>query len=415
MELGEYIDELNASCLNPDSSNLSSHWQLLYGPSYPGLAGTVVLILLFLAGIPLNVYIIIAVTYKRLYVQPTYLLLLNLGFIDLLTCLVPMLFGIVTGLRGEISFGSTDYVRCQVCKIVAVFVLLTILQSFNIALLSLERLVFFVSPLRYQTSLTARRTALALAGIWLLGAALTIPPLLGYGDLAFAMWCGYVFLHSDHTRKSFVYFCVCAILGASLVLFLVFSNLWIAGIALKSMKRVRGLRVRPNRVIPVQSSSFVRGNDKNARKAAFRRKMSRDIARRQLRFFQVFGSIMMVNFATLIPAIALVVMATITRAVPGEFIAFVQVTLMSQVILHPVLETSITPELRRIVISHCQVCPAKLLDTKVGGVLCRSWQRLSKCCSAELWSKALEKKLVDMEAFEMDGSSNSGLTLHSTQ
>lgn len=396
-EIVDFLVETNTSCYEA-GSNLSSHWKVFQQPSYAGYQATIPLMLIFVTGLPLNLYIIIAILYKRLYTQPTYLLLLNLGIVDLFACFIPILFAIITGLRGEISFGESDYIRCQVCKLIGGYVLVINLQSFSICLLSLERLIFFVSPLRYRNSITSRRTGVALVIIWLLSIALTIPPLYGYGDLAFAMWCGYIFLTPPHASRSLIYLCVCAVYGAAEVVFLVLSNVWIACIAVKSMNKVKGLRITPN---PSQASRIMHG-DTFAQYAAYKRKMSRDIAKKQLRFFQVFGSLLLVNFVTILPAIILVVVTIVTLEIPGGFVAFVHIAQMSQVTLHPIIETSIAPELRKVVVSHCRFCPTKIRYTRLGKCFYKAYVRLSKCCRADLWTRALEKELVNVYEFSME-------------
>ena len=95
-----------------DRDSLHSHWRDLHVSVYWGVAAY---ILILLIGVPLNLYIITVIAYKRLYSVPTYLLLLNLGITDLLMC--PFIaYQVITQLRGEISFGPTNYIRCQVCS-----------------------------------------------------------------------------------------------------------------------------------------------------------------------------------------------------------------------------------------------------------------------------------------------------------
>lgn len=398
MDVEEFLSDGNISCYGASRVNLSSYWKELYQPSFAGEARTVALLLIFLTGIPLNLYIIIAILYKRLYTQPTYLLLLNLGFVDLFACFVPIAFGIVTGHRREISLGSSDYIRCQACKIISGYIIVVSLQSFTVSLLSMERLVFFVSPLRYRNSVTARKTGLMLAIVWLLSFALMMPPIYGYGDLTFAMWCGYIFLTPPHASRSLVYLCLMAVLGATQMVFIVISNVWIGCIAFKSMKMVKGLRITPN---PSQATRIMHG-DIAVQRAAYNRKMSREVASKQLRFFQVFGGLLLVNILTILPAIILLVAVAVKLAVPGEYVAFVQIVQMSQVVLHPAVETSIAPELRKVIVSHCRICPTKVRYTRVGKCLYKAYFSLSRWCRADLWTNALEKQLVNIYEFSME-------------
>lgn len=505
---------LNVSCVSDGTLNmagLSSHWRAPDNPSYAGVAGTTTLFLVFAVGVPLNLYLLAAISWKKLYEQPTYVLLLNLGAADLLTCLVPVLLGFVTGVRREISFGASDFVRCQVCKVSAAYVLLTFAQSFTILFLSLERFLFFLAPLRHRR-ITLVHTKMAVLIIWLMALVLTLPPLFGYGDLIFAMWCGYVFISHPHVRRSVGYLIVCALLGVAVLSLLVISNLWIVCISVRLVSRVKGHRITPhpsqaNRVIlsdvmtrnpstcsPLRGSNvavgsvrrsrnnsdvlFVRreeaelererqGNEERVqqgwqqeqqdeqrmqqerqeqqqneerkqlveeeeqlaegkeeqqeqqqqqqlpslkvsqasfntvhqrlRKAAHRRRLSKVVAQQQLRLFQVFGSILIVNFITVFPGILLVVTSTVaSQEIPREFVTFALIMQLLQVILHPIVETFVSPDLRRIVFSHCSCSTRLLRNTRVGRALYAGYRRLSKFYRAELWTKAVEKNLLTL-------------------
>ena len=382
----------NVSCYGASRETLTDNWRVLYHPDFGGKAGTGPLILLFITGIPLNLYIVIAILYKRLYTQPTYLLLLNLGIIHLITCFIPILFGIVTGLRGEVWFGSSDYFRCQLCKIVSGYLLVSFAQSFNMALLSLERLAFFLSPLRYKSSVTYRKTGYVLVFMWLLSFGLTLPPILGYGDLAFAMWCGFIFLTRPHVDSSVSYLSICVVVGVILLMILVVSNIWIAHIAIKSINEVRD-----KRVTPISDTRIGMGT-------MYQRTRRREMARKQLRLFQIFGILLLVSILAILPAIFLAAATIINvRALQAEYLIFVQIFQLAQVALHPAIETSIAPELRRIVVSHCLFCcPTKLRYTVVGRCLYAAYIKLGKCCRSDMWTRALEREIVNVYEFSMD-------------
>ena len=386
----------NASCYDASRETLSNNqWRVLYHPDIGGKAGTGPLIVFFAIGVPLNLYIIIAILYKRLYTQPTYLLLLNLGITHLISCFIPILFGIVTGLRGEVWFGSSDYFRCQLCKIVAGYLLVSFAQSFNMALLSLERLAFFLSPLRYKSSVTFRKTSYVLVFTWLLSFGLTLPPILGYGDLPFAMWCGAIFLTRVHLIRSISYLSTCVIFIFLVMMILVVSNVWIVRIAITSIQKTRNLRI----ITPKSIAPHIVAVD-----AAHYRASRREMARKQLRLFQIFGILLLVSVLAILPAIFLVVATMINvAALKAECIIFVQISQLSQVALHPAIEASIAPELRKIFVSHCSFCcPTKLRYMACGKYLYAACTKLSTCCRADLWTKALEREIVNVYEFSMD-------------
>lgn len=148
-----YLSEQNATCvldeLSDGGKGLSSHWAELYHGS---LSGIITQLAMLVFGVLLNFQILLLAIFKRLYTHSTFLLLLNLVIVDICICLIPITFNISIGFAGGYSFGNSDYVRCQVCKIAAVFVMLKLLSSFNLALLSMDRFAFFFMPFNKETN-----------------------------------------------------------------------------------------------------------------------------------------------------------------------------------------------------------------------------------------------------------------------
>lgn len=429
-ELFLLYSTLNVSCVLdelPDRDTLSSHWTDLFRADYVASAA---LVLIFLAGVPLNCYILAQILHKRLYSNPTYLLLLNLGFVDLLTCLIPILFNIVLSFNGEISFGRSDYTRCQVCKIVTAYILLTLQSAYNLALISVERLIFFRSPLQYSSLVTSKRVLLALLVIWFISIAFTIPPLAGYGDLAFSVSCGYIFLTTPHLDRSLVYLFVCATFQGIVVIVLVVTNIWIVVIAMKSTRRVKGIRVTPyesaksrnSRISPFQStktsksrsdhvSPFQSAKSRNSQNSTIftshveqqvdlvRRRLSREVAKKQLRLCQVFGSIILVNIVTLIPAFVLIIVTVSVSFMQPTFAVFVQISVFSQVVLHPLVEISLALELRRVIVKWCRPFMPHLNSlgkSTLGRAFSSCCSKVRNYCKSDSWTKALAEELSEL-------------------
>lgn len=202
-----------------------------------GLASTIVQLVFFLIGLPLNAYVIFRIVKKRLYSEPTYILLLNLAATDLLTSLVPIPFHVISGF----SFGSSDYIRCLVCKISATF-LMTFCQSlFNLALISLDRFAFFKILMQYEATVTVKKTLIALAVTWLVSIGLVwfLDPLVGYGDSTFSISCGSVFITTKHIKRSILIILFNLVVQSVAVVILMVSNVWIVCIASKHIKNLR--------------------------------------------------------------------------------------------------------------------------------------------------------------------------------
>lgn len=387
---------LNGSCVLEtivDRNTLTPlYWDFdLQQQKNEAYARTILQLLIFLTGVPLNLYVICKILWKRLFTQPTYLLLLNLAVADLLACLVSLPFNIASGFVGHFSFGNSDYIRCQVCKISAFFVLLTNLSFFNLALISLDRFAFFKIPLRYNVIITAKKTALALLGIWVLSTALVIPHLFGYGDVSFSTSCGFIFTAPNHIKRSIVSLIVSSIVFSAVMLVLIITNVWIVCIALKQIKatsKAENIQLQP-------ISDEAQTNEQLKGKKAKEKKL----AKKQFKLFKVFGGILLVDIITLLPAIALVIALVFTTSVPTGFWLFVLICIMSQVTFHPLVEAFLTPKLR---IRLPKWCKPKFFDSlaenkawKVGQTLC---SKIPSCGCAERCTMALEELTLESEA-----------------
>lgn len=384
----------NASCYEASSENLSDqYWQVFFHPDFAGKAGTGPLIMFFIIGVPLNLYIITAILIKRLNTQPTYLLLLNLGIIHLVTCFIPIFFGIVIGLRGEVWFGSSDYFRCLFCKIFTVYLLVTFAEVLNMALLSMERLAFFLSPVEHKNSLTYRRMAFVLVLIWLTSFVLIIPPILGYGDASFAMWCGLIFLSQAHLARALAYFLIGATIPLTYLIIVVASNLGIMLIAIRS-----SYKVKRSRIIPDSSKvSRIMIGDSEQIKLAYKRRMSRILASKQIHLYQVYFIHLLVNIFTLFPLLALAITSSANRSsVEPEFVVIAQVLQLSQVVIHPAIVTVVTPELSKMILFNCTRCCPRLRYNTIGNTIKAGHRIVGKCCWPRMWAKALENEIMNM-------------------
>lgn len=390
----------NQSCvINDDLSrvNVSRHWDVSFDEDY-FRAST--LMVIFLTGLPLNLYIIVILIYKKLYSQPTFLLLINLAFSDLFMCLTVCIYSIITRFAGQASFGHSDYIRCQVCKIGATFILLVYSTSFIIVLLSVDRLVFFTSPLRYSKYVTVTRVIVALVTIWTLSTAMTIPPLLGYGDIFFSLMCSHIFIAPPHISRSMVYIIVSGLVFGIIVLVLVFTNVWIICLALQVMNKRKKLGV----LHPATSAST--SKNMSASKKMKPRSLdlviwSRTTARQQFRFFQIFGTLLVVNIVIYIPALIISVMITITSRIPAEFVNFVLICLISQTTFHPLVQILLLPELRRLLLKPCR--SKQFVNWKRKSSLGKYWRPCCMCMNKscnDVWTKELERQLLRRDSIE---------------
>ena len=122
-----------------------------------GYATSVIVSLIFLTGVPWNLFVIRTIVRKKLYDNnPTIMLLLNLAITNLLLGLLVMPFNIITGFSGEYLFGNNDIDRCHVCQTGVFLIILPWLSVHTISLMSFDRFVYLKWPLNYAILITPK-------------------------------------------------------------------------------------------------------------------------------------------------------------------------------------------------------------------------------------------------------------------
>lgn len=374
---------------NPSRENLSFLWkdEEIYG-SHQGVAAAY--ILLFLIGVPLNIYILAVVIYKKLYRQPTFLLLCNLAITDLHLCLGPLLFNTITVLNKQGSFGSNDFVRCHICKVGATFVIFSSSTSFTLMLLSIDRLIFFKTPLKYEKFVTVRRVFMACVVEWVTSLAISLPTLGGYGDFIYSLVCGPVFLTAFHIQRGIVYVIVSTPISIGATTILVVCNAWMVILAVKVYRKVK--KIGTMSVTPASDSK-----EKDESSGGFRRTASTrrkwksrwgmEVARKQCAFLRTFGAIIVVDFVSLIPIFVLGALYIFTGEVPVGLVIFVIVAIYSQTISHPILQVLFAPELRKLMF-QCKW----LKSSKLGKCT------VFNCCVGDFLMRDVAGKLSKVQA-----------------
>lgn len=382
-----YLSEQNATCvldeLSDGGKGLSSHWAELYHGS---LSGIITQLAMLVFGVLLNFQILLLAIFKRLYTHSTFLLLLNLVIVDICICLIPITFNISIGFAGGYSFGNSDYVRCQVCKIAAVFVMLKLLSSFNLALLSMDRFTFFFMPFNKETNHAImakyKLTILGLAGAWLLSAGLVVPPLVGYGDVVFFVPCGLVFLTTSHVNRSGPFLIAAGICGLMVVVIIVASNAWILFNIMnvvKEMKRV----VHPEHAEGGEEST----NDPTTNEA------NKIAAKREIRLYLVFVCILLVDLSTYFVAVlTALIIITFDNVTTFRLLGLALIAVLSQTIMHPLTETYLIPEFREGFLHLYKRFLSRKDMSRVEGPV--HYRRVFWLWWENLWVRALESKLA---------------------
>lgn len=401
--VGDLVDSVSAEepCgENVSRVNLSSHWDSEAFANTAGVA--VVYVVLFMIGVPLNTYILAVLIYKKLFNQPTYLLLLNLTVSDLLVCLFPLLFKIITTLNQQGSLGNTDFVRCNVCNVGATFIIFNTSIYLTLMLLSIERLIFFRTPLRYDNLITTKRIVIAIVVEWVVSVAIAIPVLAGYGDLLYSLVCGHIFVTPYHIERGLVYAFLTGVFFALVTAVIVICNVWMVILFVKIYSKRKKVRV---------SSSFGSQNQSGQQHRVLTAKRKRfiwslDVARRQCAFIRTFGAIIFINCASVVPSLVLGAMIFFTVEIPLEYIIFVEAALLSQTSTHPLVQALFAPELQKLLF-QC----TRLKKSKLGQCIITNCEN---CCTSEFMMTEMASKLSKLRVTFSETSSEASVNHHGT-
>ena len=301
------------------------------------LAVGIIVTLFLLIGLPSNLIIIVSIVGKRLYKDTTHILLLNLAISDLLVCLLVMPMVIVTGFAGGFAFGNSDYVRCQVCQTGTILLIaLTLLSMYNVGFLSLDRFIFIVLPLHYRRYVTVPRVAIALCMTWIASTAVSLVPLLGFGEARYVHYitgCTTTF----GTAPDVYYIALLLILNLIPVIITVFTNLWIACLVRREINKIYKAR-----------KSLSGDQQLKNQKLNMQRQIRKKNNKKQLALIQVFGAIVVANFIVWTPLVILVVLTQTVQA--GEIPLGCYITayfcIIVHSVLHPLIEGCLIPEIK---------------------------------------------------------------------
>lgn len=340
-------NETYVSCLDVNLSRHSvnpEYWNtrdISSSSRVTGILTASTMLSFLLIGLPSNVLIILIILLRRLYEQPTEILLLSLAIADLLTCVLVLPQIIVAGFAGEFIFGDSDYVRCKVCQSGIVFVGLTVFTVHVLALMSLDRCMYIRLPLRYGKIITKKTTVVSVVLVSLLSVLFSIFPLFGFGDIAYDLKtfsCSPNFDHETLLVKN-IYYMVLLISEALVPLsILIITNTWVLCIAHKQMKAI----------YKIQRSI------KNAEKElefslSIRNRLRQEKYHKQFQLTRAFGAIFISNIITWSPVIIRVIEVVVKGSddfpLWSNFIIIVSI--VSHSVIHPIIQACLIPDIRK--------------------------------------------------------------------
>ena len=293
----------------------------------------VVLSIFLLIGIPWNSVVIIVILKNRLFVQPAIVLLLNLAVTDLLLCVLVMPFNIVSAFADEFLFGSSDYVRCQVCQMGIMLNILLLMSVYNVTLLSLDRFLYVRVPMRYEKIVTTKRVILVLTLCWFVFMLFSLLPLLGIGTIGFSQVISTCAIKASSMGPNIKYLYLWMYVAVACfvpIIILLVTNIWMLCIVKKGISKGFHRAVRNSLGQGGRPSLTIELKDK--------------YKRNQIRLLQIFGAIFCANIITWVPILGSLILLVIV-IVPGV-VVFAHLCLLFQAVIHPILQVLLLRDIR---------------------------------------------------------------------
>ena len=335
--IGVIVMSSNFSCFSPNlSADISTPraWNVDFygvGPVRNVNVIAAFLLLFFVLGVPWNMLVLVCVLKKRLYMQPGIILLLNLTVTDLLLCVLVFPFNIVSGIAGRFVFGESDSVRCMVCQTGIFMTLLTFVSFHTVTLMSIDRLLYLLKPMKYSSMVTPRRTLMVIAIVWVVCGVLASMPIFKFGEMEFGLvigTCALLLIGSGQTQTNKYYTLLLLAEISVALLLLIAANFAILLVVKRHIRKARNLRKSE---LNLTENTNLQGKSNQI----------------QLYLLRMLGAILLTNFVVLLPMIVLAItgVATTFDKVPQPYISFSYIVFMSQAVVHPFLESIFVKEI----------------------------------------------------------------------
>ena len=219
--------------------------------------------------------------------------------------------------------------RCLSCSVGFIPVTLMMNSLFVVSLMSLDRFLFIYKPLEYERKATPRRTLVAIAVV----AMLSITVGISSYAIPEAMHFIPSSLACSPNHQKVAYF-VLVITASSIALsVIIVCNIWTIYIVQKNIKAVYKVR------------KLLHNRDKESYSQGLSEILRKKCHKKQLHLFRVFGGLLLSNTIAWIPII-LVEIARLFYKIPLSISSPAHILFLSQVAVHPILETTLISDVR---------------------------------------------------------------------
>ena len=319
-------------CENPGNDiNTTSELWLLEDKTSAQVAASFLLLIL-VVGLPWNLLVVGIILKKKLYTQPTIILLLNLVLTDIFLLILQLPFQVWVGFNGEYKYGGTDSIRCEVCQYGVLIILFPLTSLYTISYMSFDRFMFIYRPLKYDRIVTRFRILLLLVLTWISATLIAALPLMGYGNFVFNRRHHTCFFNHSVTDGYYIIVLVTALLP---VVPIVVFNTGLLCIVQKNITAIYGV------------SRSTSATSKSTDEDEFYKVMKKQRHQKELHLVWVFGGLLFCNLVTWLPIIVHdILLITHQDNIPTRVSATIVVLFTSQTLAHPVVETLLIKEVR---------------------------------------------------------------------
>lgn len=237
-----------------------------------------------------------------------------------------------TGLTSEyFNLGRSDWVKCHFCYAEVLAVTQIYDAFFLVGLMSVDRLLFIVKPLKYHQIITSCKLVVAMIFTSFLSAAVAVVT-SGF-SASREFFPDFMSCWISFETANYPYFIVPIVIGLGNLFVIVVCNIWIVVIVQRNIKAIYKYRK----------------NDGNEN-YDIKKRMETTRYKKQLHLFQVFGAILLANIFCWLP---LTIVALLRLLLRSHFVKhfnkagpIVSVFLLSMVLFHPIIETLLLKDVR---------------------------------------------------------------------
>ena len=313
------------------------YWRLKDYDFVRGQVLAVFLLIFELLGLPWNILVVITIFKEKLYHQPTIILLLNLLAADLFVLAYPSPILMITGFAGEFIIGSSDRVRCGMCRLGFALLIPFYSSFFTVALMSLDRFFYIYKPFQYERSGTKYIALVSVLVAVLVSIALGLCSRFAAGKPYFNPS---LFICSVRLRDSSVWFpTILAVIGVLVLSVIIVSNGWFSYIVLKNIKEVYSYEASTD------------NSEGQSKWSIFKKRVKTPRYQKQRRLYWMFCTLLLSSIAVWVPFIWVLGTVTISPSYSisssSEHGIVILILQYGQVVLHPVLETLFIVDIRK--------------------------------------------------------------------